>query len=203
MKNQLILLFIFLCMAGVLISGCTSPTTNPVTTNQIVTQTVSPTPTHAIPQTGSPAKTILSTANDDSRFKTLISAIQAAKLDGTLNGSGPFTVFAPSEDAFNKLPNGTVQSLMKDPEGQLKQILLYHVVHGDFEASDFVNVTTLQTLQGGDLTFKVVQGTLYVNNAKVTITDINTANGVIQVIDTVLIPPAPTTTTNTTNTTGM
>ena len=203
MKTPLILLFMCLYMAGVLISGCTSPTTNQVTTNPVVTQTVSATPIPAIPQTASPAKTILSTATDDSRFKTLLSAIQAAKLDGTLSGSGPFTVFAPSEDAFNKLPNGTVQSLMKDPQGQLKQILLYHVDQGDFEASDFVNVTTLQTLQGGDLTFKVIQGTLYVNNAKVTITDINTANGVIQVIDTVLVPPAPTTTTNTSNKTGM
>ena len=165
------------------------PSTPPVT--QTATPTATPVQTAAVQTTAAPAKTIVSTAVADGRFTTLVAAVQAAKLDGALSGPGPFTVFAPTDDAFKKLPNGTVQSLLKDPEGQLKQILLYHVVPGQYMASDVVKVTTVKTLQGGNLTINVTKDAVYVNNAKVVITDIKTDNGVIHVIDAVLLPPAP------------
>ena len=155
------------------------------------TPTATPVQTAAVQTTAAPAKTIVSTAVADGRFTTLVAAVQAAKLDGALSGPGPFTVFAPTDDAFKKLPNGTVASLLKDPEGQLKQILLYHVVSGQYMASDVVKVTTVKTLQGGNLTINVTKDAVYVDNAKVVITDIKTDNGVIHVIDAVLLPPAP------------
>ncbi len=176
-------------MAMVLIAGCTTPSTPPVT--QTATPIATPVQTAAVQTTAVPAKTIVSTAVADGRFTTLVAAVQAAKLDGALSGPGPFTVFAPTDDAFKKLPNGTVQSLLKDPEGQLKQILLYHVVSGQYMASDVVKVTTVKTLQGGNLTINVTKDAVYVDNAKVVITDIKTDNGVIHVIDAVLLPPAP------------
>jgi transforming growth factor-beta-induced protein len=195
MKKEILILFICLCMAGVFIAGCTTPTTPPVTP----TPTATPVPTTALPTTMTPAKTIISTAVADGRFTTLVAAIQAANLSGTLSGPGPFTVFAPTDDAFKNLPNGTVQALLQDPKGQLTQILLYHVVPGEYLAADIVNMTTLQTLQGGNLTINATGGAVYVNNAKIVQADIMTQNGVIHVIDAVLIPPA----TNTTNATGM
>jgi uncharacterized surface protein with fasciclin (FAS1) repeats len=87
-------------------------------------------------------KNIVETAVADGRFTTLVAAVQAAKLDGALSGPGPFTVFAPTDDAFKNLPEGTVASLLKQPEGQLKQILLYHVVDGKVMAADVVKLTS-------------------------------------------------------------
>ena len=193
-------------MAMVLIAGCTTPSTPAVTKTD--TPTATPVQTAAFQTTAAPAKTIVSAAVADGRFTTLVAAVQAAKLDGALSGPGPFTVFAPTDDAFKKLPNGTVASLLKDPEGQLKQILLYHVVSGQDMASDVVKVTTVKTLQGGNLTINVTKDAVYVNNAKVVVTDIKTDNGVIHVIDAVLLPPAPAANTttvkaNTTTKTGM
>lgn len=193
-------------MAMVLIAGCTTPSTPAVTKTD--TPTATPVQTAAFQTTAAPAKTIVSAAVADGRFTTLLAAVQAAKLDGALSGPGPFTVFAPTDDAFKKLPNGTVASLLKDPEGQLKQILLYHVVSGQYMASDVVKVTTVKTLQGGNLTINVTKDAVYVNNAKVVVTDIKTDNGVIHVIDAVLLPPAPAANTttvkaNTTTKTGM
>jgi len=176
-------------MAMVLIAGCTTPSTPAVT--QTATPTATPVQTAVVQTSAAPAKTIVSAAVADGRFTTLVAAVQAAKLDGALSGPGPFTVFAPTDDAFKKLPNGTVASLLKDPEGQLKQILLYHVVPGQYMASDVVKVTTVKTLQGGNLTINVTKDAVYINNAKVVITDIKTDNGVIHVIDAVLLPPAP------------
>ncbi len=193
-------------MAMVLIAGCTTPSTPAVTKTD--TPTATPVQTAAFQTTAAPAKTIVSAAVADGRFTTLVAAVQAAKLDGALSGPGPFTVFAPTDDAFKKLPNGTVASLLKDPEGPLKQILLYHVVSGQYMASDVVKVTTVKTLQGGNLTINVTKDAVYVNNAKVVVTDIKTDNGVIHVIDAVLLPPAPAANTttvkaNTTTKTGM
>lgn len=193
-------------MAMVLIAGCTTPSTPAVTKTD--TPTATPVQTAAFQTTAAPAKTIVSAAVADGRFTTLVAAVQAAKLDGALSGPGPFTVFAPTDDAFKKLPNGTVASLLKDPEGPLKQILLYHVVSGQDMASDVVKVTTVKTLQGGNLTINVTKDAVYVNNAKVVVTDIKTDNGVIHVIDAVLLPPAPAANTttvkaNTTTKTGM
>ncbi|MGB9176221.1 MAG: fasciclin domain-containing protein [Methanoregula sp.] len=134
-------------------------------------------------------KTIVDVAVADGRFKTLVAAVKAAKLDGALSGTGPFTVFAPTDEAFKKLPAGTVESLLKDPEGKLKQILLYHVVSGRNMAADVVKVKSLKTLHGANLTINATEDGVYVNKAKVIIPDIKPDNGVCHAIDSVLMPP--------------
>ena len=165
---------------GILIAGCTSQPPAPV---------VTPAPTAAPTTAAPPMKTIVETAVADGRFTTLVAAVQAAKLDGALSGPGPFTVFAPTDDAFKKLPAGTVETLLKTPEGQLKQILLYHVVDGKVMAADVVKLSSAKTLQGSNVKITAAGGVVKINDATVIITDIQTKNGVIHVIDTVLLPP--------------
>ena len=133
---------------------------------------------------------IVDTAVGAGQFKTLAAALAAAGLIDALKGAGPFTVFAPTDEAFAKLPAGTVESLLR-PENKekLKSILLYHVVSGNVPASEVVklNGRSVKTLQGGSITVSTKHG-VRVDNAKVTKTDIQAANGVIHVIDTVLMP---------------
>jgi uncharacterized surface protein with fasciclin (FAS1) repeats len=180
MKLQVVGIGTFVLIIVLLLcAGCTQPATPPAT----------PTPT----QTATPVpemKDIVQTAVADGRFTTLVSAVQAADLASTLSGPGPYTVFAPTDDAFKKLPAGTVETLLKDPKGQLSQILLYHVVPGKLMAADVVNQTNLTTAQGKQLTVKVENQTVMVDGATIVITDIETKNGVIHVIDSVMIPPA-------------
>jgi uncharacterized surface protein with fasciclin (FAS1) repeats len=127
------------------------------------------------------------------QFQTLVAAVKAADLVDTLKGEGPFTVFAPTDEAFAKLPPGTVEELLK-PENRdkLKAILTYHVVAGKVMAADVVklNGKNVRTVQGNPVAIQVNGGTVMVGKAKVTKTDIVTSNGVIHVIDTVLLPPA-------------
>ena len=133
---------------------------------------------------------IVETAVEAGQFKTLAAALEAAGLTDALKGTGPFTVFAPTDEAFAKLPAGTVESLLK-PENKekLKAILLYHVVAGKVPASEVVklNGRSVKTLQGTSVKVRTKHG-VTVNNAKVTQTDIDASNGVIHVIDTVLMP---------------
>ena len=180
MKKLFVVLAIL--FIGILIAGCTSQPPAPV-----VTPTPTPVPT-PVPTTA-PLKTIINTAVADGRFTTLVTVVNAANLNGTLNSAGPFTVFAPTDDAFKKLPNGTVATLLKDPEGNLKQILLYHVVSGNLMANDLMNLTYAKTAQGDNITITSKNGTLMVNGAKVIIADIKCSNGVIHVIDSVILPP--------------
>ena len=136
---------------------------------------------------------IVNTAVAAGNFKTLVAAVQAAGLVDTLNGPGPFTVFAPTDAAFAALPAGTVDALLKDP-AKLKDILLYHVVSGAVTSGDVVKLTQAKTVGGGNLTVSVSGSTVRVNDATVTTVDITATNGVIHVIDKVLIPtaaPAP------------
>ncbi len=134
---------------------------------------------------------IVDTAVADGRFTTLVTAVQAAGLVDALKGAGPYTVFAPTDDAFAKLPAGTIESLLEAGNlEQLKSILLYHVVEGKVMAADAAGLSTASTLLGKDLSIKMDMGSVYINDAKVIITDIVTSNGVIHVIDTVLLPPA-------------
>jgi transforming growth factor-beta-induced protein len=136
-------------------------------------------------------KTIVDVAVADGRFKTLVAALGAAGLVDTLKGAGPFTVFAPTDEAFSKLPAGTIDELLKPENKQkLADILLYHVVAGKVMAADVVKLTSATTVLGKDVTIKVDMGNVYVNEAKVIITDIETSNGIIHVIDSVLLPPA-------------
>jgi len=122
-------------------------------------------------------------------FKTLVAAVKAAGLADTLSGKGPFTVFAPTDAAFAKLPAGTVESLLKpENKDKLKAILLYHVVKGDVKSGDLKDGESVKTLDGQSLTVGISGGVVNVNGATVVKADIPASNGVIHVIDTVLIP---------------
>ena len=135
-------------------------------------------------------KDIVDTAVAAGQFKTLASALQAAGLVDTLKGDGPFTVFAPTDDAFAKLPAGTVENLLKpENKDQLVEILTYHVVPGKVEAADVVKMDEAKTVNGKMVDIEVKGDTAMVNDAKVTKTDIAASNGVIHVIDTVILPP--------------
>jgi uncharacterized surface protein with fasciclin (FAS1) repeats len=129
---------------------------------------------------------IIDTATNNGSFKTLVAAIQAAGLVDTLNGSGPFTVFAPTDEAFNKLPAGTVDALLQDIP-KLKKILTYHVVSGKVLAADVVKLKTAKTVEGSDVKIDASNG-VKINDATVAAADVAADNGVIHVIDTVLIP---------------
>src|SRR5690606_22807543 len=168
--------------AVLLCAGCTQPAPPATPT---ATPTMTPVAT-TVPE----MKDIVQTAVADGRFTTLVAAVQAANLTPTLSGPGPFTVFAPTEDAFAKLPEGTVANLLKEPQGDLTQILLYHVVSGKLMAADVVKQTNLTTVGGKQLTITVENETVMVDGAKVVKTDIETKNEVIHVIDAVMIPPA-------------
>lgn len=127
------------------------------------------------------------------KFNTLVAAVKAADLVDTLKGDGPFTVFAPTDEAFAKLPKGTVEELLKpENKNKLKAILTYHVVSGKVMAADVVKLDgkTVKTVEGSPVAIKVDGGHVMVGNATVTKVDIQTSNGVIHVIDTVLLPPA-------------
>ena len=138
-------------------------------------------------------KDIVDTAVADGRFTTLATALQAAGLVDTLKGEGPFTVFAPTDDAFAKLPAGTLEALLKDIP-QLSNILLYHVVPGKVMAADVVKLDGKMAdtaLEGKQIGIKVDGDKVMLNdNVQVVITDVEAANGVIHVIDAVLLPPA-------------
>lgn len=134
-------------------------------------------------------KTIVEVAVAGDNFKTLVAAVKAAGLAETLSGEGPFTVFAPTDDAFAKLPKGTLAMLLK-PENKekLAGILTYHVVSGKVMAKDVVKLTEAKTVQGSSVAIKVVDGKVMLDKATVVKTDIPCLNGVIHVIDTVILP---------------
>jgi uncharacterized surface protein with fasciclin (FAS1) repeats len=139
------------------------------------------------------APSIAEIAVADGRFTTLVTALEAAGLVDTLSGEGAFTVFAPTDDAFAALPDGTVDGLLADPEGTLTQVLLYHVVDGIVPAETVVTLESATTLQGEDVTIKVEDGSVFLNDTvQVIITDIEASNGIIHVIDAVLLPPSMT-----------
>lgn len=142
-------------------------------------------------ETASESNTIVDVAVADGRFTTLVAALQAAELVETLSGEGPFTVFAPTDDAFAALPAGTLDSLLlPENKQQLTDILLYHVVSGKVMAADVVGLTSAPTVLGADITITVRDGNVFLNDTvQVIITDIETSNGVIHVIDAVLLPP--------------
>ncbi|HSQ61345.1 MAG TPA: fasciclin domain-containing protein [Acidobacteriota bacterium] len=135
-----------------------------------------------------PAKNIVQTAKDAGQFGTLLAALKATDLIGTLSGQGqgPFTVFAPTDAAFAKLPAGTLESLLADPAA-LKSILLYHVVAGELTAADVTSRAMIATVNGQPLAVSTTDGAK-VNDATITSVDIRARNGIIHVIDTVLLP---------------
>ena len=181
-------MFAMLLVVASLVMAACAPAATPEPPTPKPEPTAMPEPT-ATPEPM--LKDIVDTAVADGRFTTLVAAVQAADLVDTLKGEGPFTVFAPTDDAFAALPEGTVANLLLPENKQaLTDILLYHVVSGKVMAADVVNLTNATTVLGKDVTVKVDMGNVYINDAKVIITDIETSNGVIHVIDTVLLPPA-------------
>ncbi|MCS0027858.1 fasciclin domain-containing protein [Vibrio diabolicus] len=132
---------------------------------------------------------IVDVATENGSFNTLVAAVKAADLVDTLKGEGPFTVFAPTDDAFAKLPDGTVDMLlMPENKDKLVSILTYHVVPGKVMAADVVKLDKATTVQGQDVMIKTMGDKVMVNDANVMATDVKAKNGIIHVIDTVIMP---------------
>jgi len=141
--------------------------------------------------TAAPQQDIVDTAVAAGSFTTLVTAVKAADLVDTLKSPGPFTVFAPTDQAFSKLPAGTVESLLKpENKDKLRSILTYHVVAGKLTSKQIAHMPSAKTVEGSRLTFTKMNGVVMVYGAKVVQADIPASNGVIHVIDTVLMPPS-------------
>jgi uncharacterized surface protein with fasciclin (FAS1) repeats len=134
-------------------------------------------------------KDIVDTAVAAGSFNTLATALKAADLVETLKGKGPFTVFAPTDDAFKKLPAGTLEKLLAD-KAQLTKVLTYHVVAGRVMAADVVKLSEAKTVEGSPVRIAVKDGKVKLNDANAVKTDVGASNGVIHVLDTVILPPA-------------
>jgi len=169
-------------LVAILVAACTPQTV------EVVPATSTPFPTNT-PVPEAEAEDIVDTAIEAGDFTTLVQAVQAAGLEDALRGEGPFTVFAPTDAAFDALPDGTLEALLADPTGQLQQILLYHVLEGQVQAADVTNGLTATTLQGADVSFAIDGSTVTINDATIVATDIMASNGVIHVIDAVILPP--------------
>jgi transforming growth factor-beta-induced protein len=144
----------------------------------------------ALPAAAQDEMDIVDTAVADGRFTTLVAAVEAAGLVDTLKGEGPFTVFAPTDDAFVALPEGTVEALLADIPA-LTDILTYHVVAGEVNAETVMGLESATTLQGSDVTIEVRDGSVFLNDSvQVIVTDVQASNGIIHVIDAVLMPPS-------------
>lgn len=142
--------------------------------------------------TAATSQSIAAIAAGNPDFSTLVAALKAADLVATLDGQGPFTVFAPTNAAFEKLPPGTVENLLKpENKAQLAAVLTYHVVPGNVMAADVVKLDEAKTVEGSAIDIAVADGKVRLNDAAtVTATDIKASNGVIHVIDSVILPPA-------------
>jgi len=142
----------------------------------------------AAPATAKPKANIVQTAVAAGQFKTLVALVKQAGLVGALSGKGPLTVFAPTDAAFAKVPKATLAALGKD-KAKLKAVLLYHVVAGKVTAAKVVKLTSAKTLNGQSVSIKVTGGKVLINTAQVVTPDVLASNGVIHVINKVLIPP--------------
>jgi uncharacterized surface protein with fasciclin (FAS1) repeats len=145
-------------------------------------------PVEALPPSGQEAGDIVEVASSAGSFQTLLQAAQAAGLVETLKGEGPFTVFAPTDDAFGKLPEGTVESLLQDRE-KLRAVLTYHVVAGEVTSGQVVELDEAETVNGKKVKIDTRDGNVRINDARVVQADVQASNGVIHVIDSVLLPP--------------
>ena len=133
------------------------------------------------------SKDIVENAVNSGKFNTLVTAVKSAGLVDTLKSKGPFTVLAPSDSAFDKLPKGTVETLLKDKDA-LSKILTYHVISGDVKAKKVTTLKSAKTVNGKDVTIKLEDGKVFINDAQVVMTDIECSNGTIHMIDKVLLP---------------
>ena len=194
MKRSITLLVPALAIAIAACSAAASPSAVPTAAS---TQSPAPTTTTTAAPSTAPsasaaamAKDIVETATEAGSFKTLLTAVKAAGLVETLQGKGPFTVFAPTDAAFAALPAGTLDGLLKDPAA-LKKVLLYHVVSGSVTSDKVVGLTSATSAEGSPIAIAVKDGTVYLNDsAEVVTPDVMASNGVIHVIDKVILPPA-------------
>lgn len=162
--------------ATVLACGCTSPAEEPAVTTTNETPTVE-------------NLSIAGVLARDGNFSTFLQAFEAAGLARTVDGPGPYTVFAPTDDAFEQVPDAVMEGLFNDPKGALAEIALYHMVPGRYTVSDIAANTTVATVQGSPAVIGVADGEVTVGGAVVVRADIPAANGVIHVIDGVMVPP--------------
>ncbi len=177
-----------LAVASLALVGCSSGDTSAESTPTAATSAAA-SPSEAMTEEAMESGTIVEVASDNPDFSTLVAAVTAADLGETLSGEGPFTVFAPTNEAFEALPAGLLDKLLL-PENKevLTQILTYHVVAGEVMSTD-IEPGKVPTVEGEDITIKVTDGTVTVNGATVTAADVEASNGVIHVIDEVLVPP--------------
>jgi transforming growth factor-beta-induced protein len=193
--NRLTILLVPALALAVVACSSTAATPNPAaaTPEPPATATAEPTQSpmaSAAPSQAAMAKDIVATAEDAGTFTTLLTAATAAGLVETLQGAGPFTVFAPTDAAFAALPEGTLQGLLADPAA-LKKVLLYHVVSGKVTADQVVGLSSADSVEGSPIAIAVKDGSVVLNDkAKVVATDVMASNGVIHVIDSVMLPPA-------------
>ena len=180
---------------AIVVAACTGASSPSPAATELATPAPSEAPATMAPAGEAPSTSpqpvdIVATADGAGSFKTLLAAATEAGLVETLQGAGPFTIFAPTDEAFAALPAGTLDSLLADPEA-LKRILLYHVVAGSVKAADVVGMTAATSLEGSPIAVAVKDGTVYLNEtARVVTTDVVASNGVIHVIDQVLLPPS-------------
>jgi len=183
--NRLTILLVPALALAVAACSSTAATPSPATATPEPPAAATPAPSEA-----AMAKDIVATATEAGTFSTLLTAATAAGLVETLQGEGPFTVFAPTDEAFAALPEGTLDGLLADPEA-LKQVLLYHVVSGEVTADQVVGLTSADSVEGSPIAIALKDGSVYLNDsAKVVTTDVMASNGVIHVIDSVILPPA-------------
>ena len=186
-------LFVILSLALVACGAAqeAAPTATPAPEPTATAVVEEPAPTEEAEEEAPEAQSITDIAVADGRFTTLVTALEAAGLAETLAAEGDYTVFAPTDDAFAALPEGTVESLLEDPEGALTGVLLYHVVEGAVPADTVVTLESATTLQGEPVSIEVRDGGVFLNgDVQVVTTDIQASNGIIHVVDAVLMPPS-------------
>ncbi len=200
MKKNFLSMVAVASASMVMLAACNDASTSTETTTDTTMTATTPTDTMTTPtmnETGVmvggammvPSKNIVENAAGSSDHTTLVAAVKAADLAGTLSGTGPFTVFAPTNEAFNKVPEATLKSLMTpEKKADLTKILTYHVVPGALKAADLKDGQKLKTVEGEELTVTVKDGKVMINNATVTTADVISSNGVTHVIDAVLMP---------------
>lgn len=187
MKKRFIAFFATATLATMLLTACdsgetkTEETTTPAAAAEVKPETVTP--------AAEAPKDVVDIAMASADHSTLVAAVKAAGLVETLKGTGPFTIFAPTNAAFAALPAGTVDGLLKaDKKADLTKILTYHVVAGNVKAADLKDGQKVKTLQGEELTVSIKDGKVMINGANVTAADLSGSNGVIHVVDAVLMP---------------
>ena len=190
--NRLTILLVPALALAVVACSSTAATPSPAaaTPSPAAATPEAPATTSPEPSEAAMAKDIVATATEAGSFSTLLTAATAAGLVETLQGEGPFTVFAPTDEAFAALPAGTLEGLLADPEA-LKKVLLYHVVSGKVTADQVVGLTSADSVEGSPIAIAVKDGSVVLNDkAKVVTPDVMASNGVIHVIDSVILPPA-------------